>query len=381
MDQTQLDWLEGVSGILETLNQGVIIGDDCRRIIFANELFLQMIGRAAETMLGKQVETFYPPDDVQTLLDRIEETREHGHNRFEFYLPQSTGERLPVVITSRQMEDPDGRIFALVTFTDISEQKRAEAQLQHANSRLEERQRQIDEDLELAARIQHSLAPRNLVWDGVAVESFYQPARSIGGDFGLVAPGESSLNLLVCDVSGHGIGSALVANRIYSEAVSRFEREEPLLQSFEHLNRFVKNSLDNSVMYFTVAAARIARGARSLEIAGAGHPAAMLLRDGRAQLLESRSMVLGVFSDAVDGDSAVTVPTQPGDRIVLYTDGFSENFNARGEMLGVPGLAKIFESTARLPLAGMKHEILDRITAYRAGPPADDMSLVIAEII
>jgi len=381
MDQTHLDWLDGVSGILETLNQGVIIGDDCRRIIFANELFLQMIGRAAGTMLGKQVETFYPQDDVQTLLDRIEETREHGHNRFEFYLPQSTGERLPVVITSREMEDPEGRIFALVTFTDISEQKRAEAQLQHANSRLEERQRQIDEDLELAARIQHSLAPRNLVWDGVAVESYYQPARSIGGDFGLVAPGESSLNLLVCDVSGHGIGSALVANRIYSEAVSRFEREEPLLQSFEHLNRFVINSLDNSVMYFTVAAARIARGARSLEIAGAGHPAAMLLRDRRARLLESRSMVLGVFSDAVESDSAVTVPTQPGDRIVLYTDGFSENFNSRGEMLGVPGLAKIIESASGLPLAEMKHELLERIAAYRAGPPADDMSLVIAEIL
>jgi sigma-B regulation protein RsbU (phosphoserine phosphatase) len=381
MDQTHLDWLEGVSGILETLNQGVIIGDDCRRIIFANELFLQMIGRAAETMLGKQVETFYPPHDVQRLLERIEETREWGHNRFEFYLPQATGEQLPVVITSRQMEDPDGRIFSLVTFTDISEQKRAEAQLQHANSRLEERQREIDQDLELAARIQHSLAPRSLIWDGVAVETFYQPARSIGGDFGVVSPGESSLNLLVCDVSGHGIGSALVANRIYSEAVSRFEREEPLLQSFEHLNRFVINSLDNSVMYFTVAAARIARGARSLEIAGAGHPAAMLLHDGRAQLLESRSMVLGVFPDAVGADSAITVPTQPGDRIVLYTDGFSENFNSRGEMLGVPGLAKIIESSSSLPLAEMKRELLERIAAYRAGPPADDMSLIIAEIL
>ena len=381
MDHTHLDWLEGVSGILETLNQGVIIGDDCRRIIFANELFLQMIGRSAETMLGKQVESFYASEDVQKLLDRIEETREHGHNRFEFYLPQADGEKLPVVITSRQMEDPDGRIFALVTFTDISEQKRAEAQLQHANLRLEERQRQIDEDLELAARIQHSLAPRNLVWDGVAVESFYQPARSIGGDFGVVAPGESSLNLLVCDVSGHGIGSALVANRIYSETVARFESGEPLLQSFEHLNRFVINSLDSSVMYFTVAAARIARGARSLEIAGAGHPAAMLLRDGRAQLLESRSMVLGVFRDAVESDSAVTLATQPGDRIVLYTDGFSENFNSRGEMLGVPGLAKIIESTSGLALAEMKRELLERIAAYRVGPPADDMSLVIAEII
>ena len=380
MDHTPIEWLEGITGVLETINQGVLIGDDCRKIIFVNALFTQMVGAGIGDLVGKSVDQLYPPADALALNRYIEETRERGRNQFEFYLPHTNGTKLPVVITSREMEDPDGRIFALVTVTDISQQKRVELLLQETNSRLEDRQRQIDDDLELAARIQRSLAPRSLRWDGVAVETYYHAARTIGGDFGLVAPGDASLNLFVCDVSGHGIGSALVANRIYSESVALFEQEIPLEPAFEHLNRFVLNSLENSVMYFTGAAARIARGARSMEFAGAGHPSTIFLRGGRARLLESRSMVLGLFPDAVTADSTLKVPLQQDDRVVLYTDGFSENFNAAGEMLGVSGLVRIVEAAAQQPLATMKQQILERIAAYRDGPPADDMSLVIAEI-
>src|SRR5262245_7864686 len=107
MDQPSIEWIESIAGILETLNQGVIIGDDCRQIVFANALFLEMTGLTPSESLGKQVETFYPPNDAATLLARIEETRERGHNRFEFYLPGPGGSRTPVIITSRQMEDFD----------------------------------------------------------------------------------------------------------------------------------------------------------------------------------------------------------------------------------------------------------------------------------
>ena len=120
------------------------------------------------------------------------------------------------------MEDPDGRIFTIISFTDISEQKSAEEQLRAANKLLEERQREIEEDLTLAARVQQSLAPKSLIWGSLRVEAFYHPVRTIGGDFGLVSSLDTDhLNLLVCDVSGHGIGSALVANRIYSETMIR----------------------------------------------------------------------------------------------------------------------------------------------------------------
>ena len=134
-----------------------------------------------------------------------------------------------MVIAAKTLEDPDGREFAVVTFTDITEQKRAETELRDANTLLEARAREIEEELTLASRVQQSLAPKSLVWGTASVETFYQPVRSIGGDFGLVTPSEDQLDLLVCDVSGHGISSALVANRIYTETMSQIERGEGLL--------------------------------------------------------------------------------------------------------------------------------------------------------
>src|SRR5260370_2954792 len=110
-----------------------------------------------------------------------------------------------------------GNQFDIVTFTDISEQVRAEQELRSANLELKKRQMEIEEDLRLAARVQRSLAPRSMSWGKVSVDSFYHPVHSIGGDFALVnSVDQEQLGLLVCDVSGHGIGSALVANPIYS---------------------------------------------------------------------------------------------------------------------------------------------------------------------
>jgi sigma-B regulation protein RsbU (phosphoserine phosphatase) len=373
--------LDGVVGILETLNQGVIINDDCGEIMFANSHYLQMMGLPAGEVIGRKVTDLFPPEDVPALRQQIERRQRQGSNLFEFYLPQRDGSRMPVVVTSRQIEDPDGGIFAVVTMTDISAQKSAETALREANVQLEQRHREIEEDLLLAARVQQSLAPGSLLWGGVAVETFYQPVRTIGGDFGLVAPRPDHLNLMICDVSGHGIGSALVANRIYTETMSQIERGVALAPMMQHLNRFVIGSLRSSVFYFTLVAARLDLSARTLEFAGAGHPPGMIIKPGDApRLLESRSSVLGLLQDAVDTENAMQVPVVSGERVILYTDGFTESFNEKDDMLGVEGLAEIIRETATLPLPEMTREIVNRVAAFRGGPAADDMSLVIVEI-
>jgi sigma-B regulation protein RsbU (phosphoserine phosphatase) len=186
---------------------------------------------------------------------------------------------------------------------------------------------------------------------------------------------------MICDVSGHGIGSALVANRIYTETMSQIERGAGLAPMMEHLNRFVIGSLRSSVFYFTVVAARLDLAARTLEFVGAGHPPAMIVKPGEApRLLESRSSVLGLLQDAVDVESPMKIPVVAGDRVILYTDGFTESFNTRDDMLGVEGLAEIVRETSKLPLSAMTQEIVERVAAFRHGPPADDMSLVVVEI-
>jgi sigma-B regulation protein RsbU (phosphoserine phosphatase) len=91
-------------------------------------------------------------------------------------------------------------------------------------------------------------------------------------------------------------------------------------------------------------------------------------------------MVLGLFEDAVDTESSVETVLQRGDRVAIYTDGLTENFNSQREMLGVDGLKEILTEASTLPLGEMKSQILNQVAAWRNGPAADDVSLVLLEM-
>lgn len=381
MSSTEQTWVDQVGSVLETLNQGVIINDERRHVIFANSMFLEMIKMPGAELLGRSIVDLYPPQDAAKLLGFIGDREVQGRARYEFYIPQADGGRLPVAVTSRLVQGSDGRFYGIVTATDISDQKRAQMELSQANALLLERQRQMEQELQLAERVQQSLAPKSLTWGGVSVETYYQPVWSIGGDYGLVRPGDDRLDVLVCDVSGHGISSALIANRIYSETMAEIERGVELGSLLRHLNQFAVRNLASSSFYFTVAALRLIRARRSLQFAGAGHPPAMIIRRGESPtLLESTSMILGLFEDAVESDTAIELPVHAGDRVLIYTDGLTENFNSRREMLGVDGLKEIVNEASNWPLAEMKSRMLHRVAAWRNGPATDDVSLVLLEI-
>lgn len=383
MEPEKPEWLAQMEPVLETLNEGVLVTDDCNKVLFVNSVFEEMTGYPRELVIGRDaVKEYYSPEDFAIIDERRNKARQTGRMRNESFIPRKDGIRMPVVVNARVLEDPDGREFAIITFTDISEQKNAEEQLRAANAQLEDRQKEIEEDLVLAARVQQSLAPKSVIWGAIQVEAFYHPVRTIGGDFGLVSPiDEEHLNLLVCDVSGHGIGSALVANRIYSETMTQLQNGAPLGDMLRQLNTFVMRNIGSSVFFFTLAAARVDRSGRRMVFAGAGHPPVMVVQPGeQPRLLESRSMVLGALPNAVADEATLDVDLQAGDRIVLYTDGITDVFDSRGEMLGVEGVQKFVRETALLPFREMKQGILDRVAAWREGPPSDDMSLVLVEV-
>ncbi len=375
--------LQEMEPILETLNDGVVVADDSDQILFVNTVFEEMTGFPRSQIIGRNARQLYHRADELALAQALnQKALEMGRAREELSLPTKDGGRLPVVVSLRAMHGPDGEHFSVVTLTDISEQKRTEEKLRDAIAGLEKRQREIDQDLVLAARVQQSLAPEPFLWGGMGVDTFYQPAHTIGGDFGLVRPSdEKHLNLLVCDVSGHGISSALVANRIYSETVTLLGNRAPLADVLRRLNSLVIQNIGTSGFFFTLAAARIDRDARTMEFAGAGHPPAMIVQPGaEPRLLRSRSVVLGMLPDAVNADATLYRELEYGDRIVLYTDGLTDVFNSRGEMLKVEGVQSFVRETALLPFGEMKQGILDRVAAWRDGPPGDDVSLVLVEV-
>jgi phosphoserine phosphatase RsbU/P len=383
MDIAKPQWLEQMEGILETLNEGVLIADADDHVLFVNSVFEEMTGIFRDDILDRDAaQLYHSPEDYAVVQRLRQKALRMGRIREEFFLPTKNGQRLPVIVNSRLIQDPEGRQLAIVTFTDISEQKGAQVELRAANEQLEDRQKELEQDLMLAARVQQSLLPKSLVWGGMRVESYYHPARTIGGDFGLVSPlDEQHLDLLVCDVSGHGISSALVANRIYSETITQLHNGAPLGDMLRQLNRLLKHDIGGWGFFLTLAALRVDRSGRCMVFAGAGHPPVMVVQPGEEpRLLESRNMILGAFPDPVDMGLTVDVELELKDRIVLYTDGLTEVFNSRGEMLGIEGLQKFVRETSVLPLGEMKQGILDRVAAWREGPPADDMSLVLVEI-
>ena len=383
MTNEQPEWLEQMEGILETLNEGVLIITGDEQILFVNSVFLEMTGMTRDEIVGIQIgKLYHRPEDCAILHRLRDRTRRTGRSRDEFHLPTKSGQPLPVVVSVRAVENRSGHRVGIATFTDISEQKAVEARLREANVKLEKHQDEIEQDLMLAARVQQSLTPDSLVWGGVRVDTFYHPAHTIGGDFGLVSPlDEQHLNLMVCDVSGHGIGSALLANRIYTETATQLRSGAPLGDMLRHLNRFAMN-LGGPVFLFTLALARLDRDGRRMLFAGAGHPPAMVVQPGdEPRMLESRSMVLGAMSDAVGQGDTLEVSLKPHDRLVLYTDGITEAFNTQRQMLGIDGMRRIVAETARLPFPEMKGGILDRVAAWRDGLPTDDVSLVLLEVL
>jgi serine phosphatase RsbU (regulator of sigma subunit) len=82
----------------------------------------------------------------------------------------------------------------------------------------------------------------------------------------------------------------------------------------------------------------------------------------------------------VGTEATLDVALEAGDRIVLYTDGITDVFDSRGEMLGVEGVQKIVRETSLLPFKQMKQGILDLVAEWRDGPATDDVSLVLVEV-
>ena len=375
------DWLHQTETILEELNEGVVIADNQLRVVFANEALLRLGRYQRSEIQGRTPDAIFPPEDIPYIMQQHESGHRYRHSRNEFYFPRKDGEKIPAIFSGREIQGPDGQEYVLLVVTDISAQKRIEEQLRASNALLEKRQMEIEAELSLAARVQQSLAPQSLVWNDVSVETYYSPARTIGGDFGVVFPHtDESLSILMCDVSGHGIGSALMANRIYSETLHQLERRAEPDRMLRHVHDFVHDRLRTDGFFFTMATVRFTMRGRRARFAAAGHPPAMLLSNGVIRLVDSQNGILGCLSETAPSEPANEIELSCGDRFILYTDGLVEVFNDHEEMLGIEGFSQIVLEAANLTLPEMKKAIIDGVAAWRHGPLADDVSLVIVEI-
>jgi serine phosphatase RsbU (regulator of sigma subunit) len=255
------------------------------------------------------------------------------------------------------------------------------------NARLleEERAKQrIEEELGVARRIQQSLLPRHLPdsgWFRACGSS--TASHEVGGDyFDVVAigpeaeTGPNAWSVVVADVSGKGVSSALLASFLQGAFLGG-TLGASIPDVLSRINDFMSERAEHG-KYATVFYATLDR-AGHLNFSNAGHCAALLVRRDRSiDSLNTTSMPVGLMPGApfaVDQRDLAA-----GDRIVIYSDGVTEAQNAAGEFFGRPLLRAAVGRAVDLDCAGMHDEIQQAIRDFTGGAEqSDDITLVVVE--
>lgn len=242
--------------------------------------------------------------------------------------------------------------------------------------------KKLQDELVGARRIHEANLPAPITDGPVRVAFDYEPMREIGGDLLMLhrSHGGDAVTAVLFDVTGHGVTAALSVNRIVGELERTFAEnaEASPERIICNLNRYIAATLSKHQIYATAIVARVNAKAGTLEYVNAGHPPAIVSRNGVQRELQPTAMMLGVC----DGDDFYcemeTHEFAVGDSIVLYTDGASEALDLQDRMLGIEGTFALVRQTAnshRDPMS-WPAAIHDGVVAHRQSPPTDDTLIV-----
>lgn len=232
-------------------------------------------------------------------------------------------------------------------------------------------------DLEVARQIQFGLVPAEpLRRHGLAIHASMRPANTVGGDYyDVIDLNGEALAVAVGDVAGKGMPAALLMAMLQGSLrtliSAGFRGSELIAKLNLHLHA---NIPANRLVTFFYAELP---GAGRLRFVNAGHnPPLLLRRDGGMERLAPTAVALGVLPDAPFATGEVTLA--PGDRVLLYTDGVTECFNAEDEEYGEARLESFLERSRELGdetlLEMLKADVLAFGGAVR---PRDDMTLMV----
>jgi serine phosphatase RsbU (regulator of sigma subunit) len=237
-------------------------------------------------------------------------------------------------------------------------------QLETNRHEIERKNGQMEQELILAGRVQQAMLPQSSMETG-ALRFYhrYLPAGRVSGDFFHVRRiSEQVAGAFVCDVMGHGVRSAMITammRALVEELQSEAGQPGELLERLNCDLHSILNQNDES-MYASAIYMVIDTASHQIRWASAGHPCPLHLcrHDGRVEPLslpkEKRGKVLGLFEDSIY--PTCEAPLQPGDILLLFTDGVYEVFRGKEEF-GVDGVM----ATVRQNLARPVSELLDRI--------------------
>ncbi len=240
---------------------------------------------------------------------------------------------------------------------------------------VEKRSDQMSRELELATRIHKTLVPGSIHSGKVDIAVSYLPIYYIGGDYAKYRFLENDrLIFIICDVTGHGVSSALLVNRIHAE-FERFAREgERPGVLLKDLNDFIKRDFEGTEMYLSAFCGLLDFKKMSLVYSNHGHPPQYLYRAGGSKIerLKAQASLLGIPMDD-NGVYESEVKVGEGDRILLFTDGVTEVMNERDVQYGDKRLEDFIVRKSGLRAEDFNRELLEDLNRFSSNKLKDDI--------
>jgi phosphoserine phosphatase RsbU/P len=369
--------------LVENLPVFLIRKDRQGRFTFANRPFCNELKVAPEGLLGKTDFDFYAPElAAKYVADdrRVMETGEPFQG-VERHQPPG-GERTYVEVLKAPVRDARGRVVGVQgIFWDVTARKRAEEELARNAA-----------EFRVARRIQQQLFPTSTpglagldigsATFGFDIGGASYPAEAIGGDYYDYLPlPDGSLGVAVGDVSGHGLGPALLMAelRAYLRAFAQTETDPAAV--LRAVNRLIVQDVEGD-RFITLLLARLDARGRRLRYASAGHPTGYLLDPSGAvkEVLKSTGIPLGVFADAEFRCGAETA-LGPGDLVLLLTDGVAEARAPDGSAFGTERVLDLVRHCRAGSARQIVEELYLAVRAFSQGQPQfDDITATVIKV-
>jgi sigma-B regulation protein RsbU (phosphoserine phosphatase) len=257
------------------------------------------------------------------------------------------------------------------------------AEVQRINKRLQAAYQQIDLELDLARRIQESFLPKTLPeLQRVRFAVKYKPCGRVGGDFyDVFRLDENHLGFYVADAMGHGVAASLlsvfVKKGVHAKEINGNDyRLVPPNEVLQRLNRDLIDQALSESPFITMAYFLFNMRDGTLQFARAGHPYPLYLPGvGAPQLWQTEGSLLGVFDVQY---RLQTHNLQPGDKVLLYTDGI-DGAGFGNQPLGLPSLLAAAAHYRDLHIG----DLVDRLalSLFGHGPPTDDLTILGMEVV
>jgi sigma-B regulation protein RsbU (phosphoserine phosphatase) len=255
--------------------------------------------------------------------------------------------------------------------------------LREARAQLASQLRALNNELEMARQIQLSILPHSIpTLPGLEIAARFFPMTSVAGDFyDFIQIDDKHIGILIADVSGHGLPSALIASMLQVALTGQAGHASEPVQVLAGLNR----ALCGKFTYNFVTAAYVYLDLENnfMRYAGAGHPPVLQWRisTGKTAKVLENGLVLGMFEEAIY--EALEFPLELGDRYVLYTDGVPEAANPSEEQFGVDRFMRFIENHKHLGADQFVETFLAELSCW-SGQTAeqgqqDDITLLVVD--